>query len=246
VLRFLSLFMAIGGMILIIASKSLILRLFLHPPEAEVSTLFLFALKEMGGFALMLAVMVYFAARDPVRNVAIIDAFTAGLCILAFTPLVSRWMLDIQSIYPGHLIWARSVTRLALGGFAVLPATARDAMEARGRFLKTVMTREREPAEFAGFFVWKGTRRSLRCSLPMHNFRGLPHRCRSPRESWPDHGSSKPGRRSALWSNVRVRAQPARVPSAPIRASAKEPSPLLSATMAVKTSCSFSTMRTSV
>ena len=144
VLGFLSLFMAIVGVILIIASKSIILRLFLHPPEAEVSTLFLFALKEMGGFALMLAVMVYFAARDPVRNVAIIDALTAGLCILTFTPLVSRWMLDIQSIYPGHLIWARSVTRLALGGFAVLPATARDAMEARGRFLKTAMTHERE------------------------------------------------------------------------------------------------------
>lgn len=60
-----------------------------------------------------------------------------------------------------------------------------------------------------------------------------------------DHGSSKPGRRSALWSNVRVRAQPARVPSAPIRASANEPWPPFSATMAVKTSCSFSTMRTS-
>jgi hypothetical protein len=85
-----------------LGSKPLILRLFLHPPEAEISTLFLFALKEMGGFALMLAVMAFFAARDPVRNVAIIDAFTVGLCILAVTPLVSRWMLDIQSIYPGH------------------------------------------------------------------------------------------------------------------------------------------------
>jgi hypothetical protein len=72
------------------------------------------------------------------------------------------------------------------------------------------------------------------------------HRCRSRANSGADHGSSKPGRRSALWSNVRVRAQPARVPSAPISASANEPSPLLSATMAVKTSCSFSTMRTSV
>ena len=114
VLGFLSFFMAIGGVILIFSSKSLILRLFLHPPEAEVSTLFLFTLKEMGGFALMLAVMVFFAARDPVRNVAIIDALAVGLCILAFTPLVSRWMLDIQRIYPGHLIWARSVLRLAL------------------------------------------------------------------------------------------------------------------------------------
>jgi len=51
-----------------------------------------------------------------VRDVAIIDALTAGLCTLAITPLVSRWMLDIQSIYPGHLIWVRSVMRLALAG----------------------------------------------------------------------------------------------------------------------------------
>ena len=34
--------------------------------------------------------------------------------ILAVTPLLSLWMLDIQSIYPGHLIWVRSVIRLAL------------------------------------------------------------------------------------------------------------------------------------
>jgi hypothetical protein len=114
VLGFLSLLMAIGGAVLIFSSKPVILRLFLHPPAAEISTLLLAALKEMGGFALMLAVMVFFAARDPVRNVAIIDALTVGLCILAVTPLVSLWMLDIQSIYPGHLIWARSVLRLAL------------------------------------------------------------------------------------------------------------------------------------
>jgi hypothetical protein len=114
VLGFLSLVMAIGGGTFIFSSKSLILGLFLHPPEAEISTLFLFTLKDMGGFALMLAVMIFVAARDPVRNVAIIDALTVGLCILAFTPLVSHWMLDIQSIYPGHLIWARSVIRLAL------------------------------------------------------------------------------------------------------------------------------------
>ena len=114
VLGFLSLVMAIGGVILIFSSKPLILGLFLHPPDKEISTLFLFTLKDMGGFALMLAVMIFVAARNPVRNVAIIDALTVGLCILAFTPLVSRWMLDIQSIYPGHLIWTRSVIRLAL------------------------------------------------------------------------------------------------------------------------------------
>jgi hypothetical protein len=116
VLGFLSLFMAVGGAVLILSNKPLVLRLFLHPPETEVWTLFLFTLKEMGGFALMLAVMAFFATRDPARNVAIIDALTVGLCILAITPLVSRSMLDIQSIYPGHLVWARSIIRLALAG----------------------------------------------------------------------------------------------------------------------------------
>jgi hypothetical protein len=114
VLGFLSLFMAIGGVVLIFSSKALVLRLFRHPPEAEISTLFLFTLKEMGGSAVMLAVMVFFAARDPGRNVAIIDALAVGLCILGITPLVSHRMLDIQRIYPGHLIWGRSVIRLAL------------------------------------------------------------------------------------------------------------------------------------
>jgi hypothetical protein len=116
VLGFLSLLMAVGGAVLIMSNKPLVLRLFLHPPETEVSILFMFTLKEMGGFALMLAVMVFLAARDPARNVAIIDGLTVGLCILAITPLVSRAMLDIQSIYPGHLVWARSVIRLALAG----------------------------------------------------------------------------------------------------------------------------------
>ena len=99
---------------MIFSNKSFIVRVFLHPPESEVSTLLLFALKELGGFALMLSVMLFLASRDPVRNVAIIDAVIAGLCILAVTPLVSFYTLDIERIYPGHLVWGRSVVRLAL------------------------------------------------------------------------------------------------------------------------------------
>jgi hypothetical protein len=89
-------------------------RVFLHPPEAEISTLLLFTLKEMGGFALMLSMMLFLAFRDPARNVVIIDAFTAALCMLAVTPLISFYTLDIQRIYPGHLVWGRSLIRLGL------------------------------------------------------------------------------------------------------------------------------------
>jgi hypothetical protein len=91
-LGFLSFLMAIGGVVLIVSSKPLILRLFLHPPEAEISTLLLAALKEMGGLALMLAIMVFFAARDPVRNVAIIAAL-AGL------KSVGAFARDFDSIF---------------------------------------------------------------------------------------------------------------------------------------------------
>jgi hypothetical protein len=105
---------AVGGLFMIFAGKPLIMRIFLRPPEVEVSTLLLFVLKEMGGFVLMLSLLFFFAARDPVRNLAIVNAVIAGLCILALTPLLSFYTLDIQKIYPGHLVWGRSVLRLAI------------------------------------------------------------------------------------------------------------------------------------
>jgi hypothetical protein len=46
-----------------------------------------------------------------------------------------------------------------------------------------------------------------------------------------DTRNSQPGMRTALRSNVNVRAQPALIPSALMRASANDPSPDLSATM---------------
>lgn len=99
---------------MIFASKPLIMRMFLRPPESEVSTLLLFVLKEMGGFAIMLSLLLFFASRDPVRNVAVVNAVIVGFGILALTPLLSLSTLDIQRIYPGHLVWGRSVVRLAI------------------------------------------------------------------------------------------------------------------------------------
>jgi len=115
VLGFLCLLLAIAGILLIFSSK-LVMRMFMHPPDSEISTLLLAAVKEMGGLALALSVMLYFASRDPERNVAVVDGMTVGLCILAVTPLISLYTLDVQRLYPGYLIWARSLMRLALAG----------------------------------------------------------------------------------------------------------------------------------
>lgn len=72
------------------------------------------ALKEMGGLALMVSVLLFFAYRDPVRNVAIVDGLMVGLCVFALTPLLALYTLDIQRFYPAYLIWGRSLVRLAL------------------------------------------------------------------------------------------------------------------------------------
>jgi hypothetical protein len=64
-LRVVSGLLAGGGVLMILSDKPLVLRVFLHPPASEVSTLLLALLKEMGGVMIMLGVMLSFAARDP-------------------------------------------------------------------------------------------------------------------------------------------------------------------------------------
>ncbi len=114
VLVLFSLLAAAEGLVLIFGGKPLMIRLFFHPPESEVSTLLLGMLKDMGGMVFMFSLLLFFASRDPVRNVAIVDAFIAGSCVLVLTLLVSLYTLDVRRLYPGYLIWGRSVVRLAV------------------------------------------------------------------------------------------------------------------------------------
>ena len=113
-LRIVSVLLFIGGLFMIFSGKPLILRMMMHPPASEVSTLLLALLKEMGGVMIMLSVMLFLAARDPARNVAILDALIVGLCVLSITPLLSLKMLDIGKLYPAYLIWGRALVRLLL------------------------------------------------------------------------------------------------------------------------------------
>ncbi len=114
ILGIFSLFTAAAGLLFILSGKPLVMRLFLRPPETEISTLLLFVMRELGGLALMVSALLFFASRDPVRNVAIVNGLIVGLCILAITPVLSLYTLDIRRLYPSYLIWARSLIRLAL------------------------------------------------------------------------------------------------------------------------------------
>jgi uncharacterized BrkB/YihY/UPF0761 family membrane protein len=114
ILGIFSLLGAAGGLLIIFSGKPMIMRIFLRPPESEFSTLLLTVVREMGGFILMFSLMLFFAYRDPARNVAIIDGLIVGLCVLAISPLLSLYTLDVQRLYPSYLIWGRSIVRLAL------------------------------------------------------------------------------------------------------------------------------------
>jgi hypothetical protein len=114
ILGIFSLAAAVGGLVFIFSGKPFTMRLFLNPPESEVTTLLLFTMKEMGGLVLMLSAMLFFASRDPERNVAIIDAVIVGVCVLVIAPLLSLYTLDVRPLYPGYIIWGRSLMRLAV------------------------------------------------------------------------------------------------------------------------------------
>jgi len=152
-LRVFSLLAALGGL-LIFAEKALIVRILLRPPEGEVSMLFLSTLKEMGGMMLMLGILLWFASRNPVRNVAVVDALIAGLCILALTPLLSLWLTDIRSIYPGYLLWGRSAVRLAVGRVALLAAATACALGTYQKFLRRALAAGRDMARPDTIALW--------------------------------------------------------------------------------------------
>jgi len=59
ILGIFSLLTAAGGLVIIFSDRPMVMRLFLRPPESEVSALLLIVLKEMGGLILMLSVMFF-------------------------------------------------------------------------------------------------------------------------------------------------------------------------------------------
>lgn len=113
-LRLASALIAVLGAFEIFIGKPLVMQLFMHPPASEVSNLLLSMLKGLGGVMVMLSAMLFFAARDPVRNVAIIDGMILGLCVLSLTAALSVKILD--GIYSPYLIWGKALGLLVFAG----------------------------------------------------------------------------------------------------------------------------------
>jgi hypothetical protein len=136
VLGFLALVFAIAGAFLILSTKPLILRMFVRPPESEISTLLLAAVKEVGGIVLMVSVMLFLALRDPERNVAIIDGMIVGLFSRPNAAPVSVHAGRAEPL-SGFFNLAALTSTSGAGRSALLSAAATGALETRRAFLKT-------------------------------------------------------------------------------------------------------------
>ena len=85
------------------------------------------------------------------------NAVIAGLGILALTPLLSFYTLDIQKIYPGHPVWGRSVVRLAIAALLYFLKPRRiGKSKSRVRHERGIVT------ERVGVIFWKKQFRSFR------------------------------------------------------------------------------------
>jgi hypothetical protein len=71
-------------------------------------------LKFIGAVVLALAYLSYAASRDPVRNVAFIDAFIFLLIAAAAIDLYALAVLHAAPFYPPAFVVARSIIRLAI------------------------------------------------------------------------------------------------------------------------------------
>lgn len=104
---------AVAGLVLVFATSSV---LGFTPVNAALvnSGFMLTLLKAIGILALSLAYLLCAAARDPVRYIAIVDAFAFLLIASALLEVYALVALHVGSFLPGTYLIGRAIVQLAL------------------------------------------------------------------------------------------------------------------------------------
>ena len=113
-LTFLAALAALAGLWLLFASDWLFFALPVLPADASVRTALVLLVKAFGAVAIGLSLLLYAASRDPVRYVAVIDAFIVILVLLAIIDVYTATVLHFAWALPAWLVWLRTVVRIAL------------------------------------------------------------------------------------------------------------------------------------
>ncbi len=101
---------------MLLGGKPTLMLLFPNLHETELSLLLILTRQEAGIASLVLALLLYFALRDPVRNVAVIYAIGAGLCLSAVHEVIALRWADADRFYSAPLTWGHALARVAVAG----------------------------------------------------------------------------------------------------------------------------------
>ena len=106
--------LALGGLFLVFAAGSWIVKWLIPDANAQTAVWMLVMLKAFGALALFLAYLLYHAARDPVRHATTITGLAYMLILLAALDVYAAYALGFAGVYPIWAIWARAAVRVAL------------------------------------------------------------------------------------------------------------------------------------
>ncbi len=98
--------------LLLFGGRALLLRLFPSLQESEISPLLLLNRQEYGLATLVFALLLYWAVRDPVRNVAVLYAAIVGLCLAALHEVISIYTEGANRFSSRWSTWAHALVRV--------------------------------------------------------------------------------------------------------------------------------------
>jgi hypothetical protein len=102
------------GALLALFGTTWLLHTFLPAASVDTATWLSITMKSLGVIALMLSYLLSAAARDPVRYLAVIDAFAGALVLLSIVDVYGLVALNFGALYPVWAILLRAAFRVAL------------------------------------------------------------------------------------------------------------------------------------
>ncbi|MBV9148573.1 MAG: hypothetical protein JO024_01805 [Candidatus Eremiobacteraeota bacterium] len=103
----------IGGLVVLFDARIIFLAV-PTPAEPFAHSFIVLLIQGFGAVIIGMAILLYAAARDPVRYISVIDAFIVILVLLSGIDVYAAETLHLGGMYPGHLILGRVAFRLIL------------------------------------------------------------------------------------------------------------------------------------
>ena len=108
------------GCALLFGGRAIIRRVFPLLPESQVTPFALMTWYETGALDLGLGVMLSVAARDPLRQTAVVYGIATALYLAAIVEPVEFYALGIDRFVSVALVWMHALVRVAVASLLLL------------------------------------------------------------------------------------------------------------------------------